>query len=95
MTPKEKRNRFNALSEMGCVICHMPPQIHHAQGHEFGTGMGLKAGDELTFPLCHDHHLGENGFHRLGKRVWEADYGSQKYWLTVVNEKLASMEAMK
>lgn len=95
MTPKQKKHRFSVLADMGCIICGTPPQIHHCRGHEFGTGMGLKAKDEFTIPLCHLHHLGNQGFHYLGKRAWETKFGTQKYWLTVTNDKLKSREAMK
>lgn len=40
--------------------------------------MGQKAKDDETIPLCTYHHRGEEGFHTLGKRAWEAKYGRQR-----------------
>ncbi len=88
MTPKQKKQRFNALSEMGCVLCGRPAQIHHCKGHEFGSGMGLKSKDEMTIPLCDYHHIGAGGFHNVGKETWEQANGTQRDWLDYVNRKL-------
>lgn len=88
MTPKQRKARFDALAEYGCVICRMPPQIHHLKGYEFGSSMGKKAPDEMTIPLCMNHHEGKNGFHHLGKETWEKQYGTQRYWLNEVNKRL-------
>jgi len=88
MTPAERRERFNLLSEIGCCICRKPAEIHHCKGHEFGCGIGLKADDKYTIPLCYDHHRGANGYHTLGKRTWEGRYNSQSAMLEWTNERL-------
>lgn len=95
MTKKERDTRFRKLSDLGCSVCRMPAEIHHLSGYEFGSGMGLKAPDKFTIPLCPNHHRGYEGFHTIGKLTWEEKFGTQKYHLTTVNEKLASMEAIK
>ena len=84
-----KRNeRFAKLGEMGCIICGQPPQIHHLIGVKY-RGMGQKADDQYTIPLCLDHHTGAEGIHTLGKRPWEAKYGTQEELLNATNEKLS------
>ena len=55
--------RFEIISEIGCLICGKPPQIHHLKGHEFGTGKGKRAADYLTIGLCREHHTGNDGYH--------------------------------
>jgi len=91
LTEKERRERFDALSEMGCCICGRPPQIHHRIGIKY-KGMGQKAGDEFTIPLCMEHHTGPEGIHALGKRAWEERFGDQDYLLEVTNLKIEMLK---
>jgi hypothetical protein len=76
----EIKERFDILSQLGCCICRQPPQIHHLIGIKY-RGMGQKADDVFTIPLCLYHHTGPEGIHTLGKRAWEAKYGFQDDWL--------------
>ena len=87
LTKKEKDARFSMLSDMGCVICQQPPQIHHCKGYVFGCGMGQKADDAFTIPLCYSHHVGAEGIHR-GVPSWEKKHGTQLGWLRLVNQQL-------
>ena len=84
--------RFDGINQMGCVICSMPCEIHHLKGHEFGTGMSLKAGDRFTIGLCTNHHRGLQGFHSIGKRTWEEMFETQQYYLDVVDAYLELLE---
>ena len=79
--------RFDILSELGCCICGQPPQIHHLIGIKY-RGMGQKASDENTIPLCLHHHTGAQGIHQLGKRAWELKYGAQDELLADTNRKI-------
>ena len=83
----KRKERFDRLSEMGCIVCGQPPQIHHLIGVKY-RGMGQKADDQYTIPLCLDHHTGAEGIHTLGKRPWEAKYGTQEELLEKTNDKL-------
>ncbi len=85
MKKKERDARFNALSEMGCCICGGQAAIHHCIGHEFGSCMGRKAPDEMTIPLCHNHHQGKEGIHQIGRDTWQRIYGKQSDLLNTVN----------
>ncbi len=87
-TKKERAERFNAISELGCIVCVSPPQIHHCIGHEFGTGKGLKAKDDFTIGLCHHHHVGAEGIHVIGRKTWEKKYGRQSDLLELTNARL-------
>lgn len=84
MKPKERKARFNALSQYGCCVCRRPAEIHHLLGIKY-SGMGQKAKDEITIPLCVDHHRGEQGIHQIGQRTWESAYGEQEFHLERVN----------
>jgi len=88
MSKKEEKLRYDAISEMGCVICRMPCEIHHLKGHEFGSGMGLKGGWENSIGLCTNHHRGLQGFHSMGKASWQEMFGTQKELLEMVNKHL-------
>lgn len=85
MNKKDRQKRFEALADHGCMICRRPAQIHHLIGKDY-RGMGQKAGDEYTIPLCMDHHTGENGIHQIGKVTWERRYGAQAIMLAHINE---------
>jgi hypothetical protein len=39
----------------GCLICRGPAVAHHLLRGS-GHGVGLKAGDDQTLPLCDGHH---------------------------------------
>jgi len=77
-----KRKRFKskkylqAVAQLPCVLTGMPAQVHHCIGHGV-SGMGLKAGDDLTFPLSPEMH---DKLHRYGYKAWENEHGSQQAW---------------
>ncbi len=84
--------RFQTLHEIGCIVCRReqggwtPAEIHHLKGSPY-SGMGMKAKDHHTIPLCPAHHRhGPLGFHHVGKREWEDRYGSQSFLLAATNE---------
>lgn len=91
MTAKERKQRFNRLSELGCCICLKPAEIHHLIGYRY-RGMGQKAEDQYTIPLCAEHHRGQMGIHRLGRKEWERVFGEQEYHLKKVNNNLDKYE---
>lgn len=50
-------SRFKQLKKLPCVGCgNSPVDIAHANWGEFGKGMGKKADDAYTIPLCRDCH---------------------------------------
>ena len=91
MSKQERTDRFRLLSEMGCCICGQPPQIHHLIGTKW-RGMGQKADDRHTIPLCMKHHTGEEGIHRMGMRKWESYFGSQESFLEIVSIKIEMLK---
>lgn len=88
------KHRFDALVELGCCICGRPPQIHHLIGVKY-RGLGQKADDHLTIPLCLDHHTGKDGIHSIGKKTWEEKFGTQEFLLEVTNYKIEMLEQIK
>ena len=83
----KRKERFERLAEMGCVICKQPAQIHHLIGVKY-RGMGQKADDQYTIPLCLHHHTGQLGIHQMGKGAWERMFGTQEELLQRTNERL-------
>lgn len=51
-------NRLDRIRALPCCQCLAPPpsQACHANWGEFGKGMGKKADDSYTIPLCHTCH---------------------------------------
>lgn len=48
------QQRLTKIRQLPCIRCHAPPPSHacHANWQEFGKGMGKKASDDYTIPLC-------------------------------------------
>ncbi len=62
------------LSEIGCVVCRRPAEIHHLR-----RGVGLSQRSTDAIPLCPDHHrTGGHGvaFH-AGPRAFELAHGTE------------------
>jgi len=91
LSEKERRERFEALSELGCAICGQPPQIHHLIGTKW-RGMGQKADDRHTIPLCMKHHTGSHGIHHMGMRKWEYRFGTQEELLLETDYKIEMLK---
>ena len=87
MTKKERKARFESLSEYGCIICMRPPEIHHLIGYKYSS-LSKKADDSNTIPLCVEHHRGQQGIHHMGMRVWEEVFGTQEQLLNKLNKRL-------
>ena len=51
-------SRLKQIRALPCVRCLAPPpsQACHANWGEFGKGMGIKASDDYTIPLCPSCH---------------------------------------
>lgn len=52
-----------------------PCEAHHltCAGNK---ARGLKAGDNLCLPLCHDHHIGQDSPHHMGdEAMWWSSHG--------------------
>lgn len=91
----KKSDHFANVAALGCVLagrwggeCGGRITCHHPIGAEW-RGMGQKAPDDCVIPLCESHHLhSRNAIHLMGKKPWEAKYGSQRELLEMVREML-------
>ena len=92
---KADRERFNKLSELGFIVCrnlgygYSPPEVHHLLT---GCGMGQRATNDRTIPLCPNHHrCGGHGIAiHAGQREFEKRYGTETELLDQTNELLES-----
>lgn len=78
------RKHMAAVAALGCIIpgCGKPAVPHHITGVQH-RGMGQKACDRKTIPLCPMHHTtgGPGVALHACEETWEANFGSQEYHL--------------
>lgn len=71
--------------------CKGRTTVHHCQGLAY-RGMGQKASDFDTIPLCEAHHLfGKYSIEQMGIRAWERCelHGTQAEYLEETKKKWA------
>jgi hypothetical protein len=77
--PKRQRDPayLARVAELPCVVCGVYGVHVH---HQTGSGMGRKADDYDTFPLCPRHHQHGNYGVALhaGEKEWERLHGTQE-----------------
>lgn len=95
---KKNPKHLAKIGRMRCILadkwgneCEGKTDCHHPIGIEW-RGMSQKADDENTIPLCHlgHHQFGNNAIHQMGKRPWEAKYGTQRELLEKTRALLSS-----
>ena len=73
--PERDKSYLKRVCELPCSVCGAyPVQAHHARGARFNTGMGIKASDYDTMPLCFKHHTEFHSGGALGEAAWEEKY---------------------
>lgn len=87
-----QKKRWAAIIELGCIVGPSP----HCEGrmtiHHCFTGGGGRRDHDKTIGLCMGHHTGDDGIDgpRLGKRRWQAKYGTETELLLLTNAMLTS-----
>ena len=67
------REYMGKVAQLPCAICGVyGVHVHHLRT---GVGMGRRASDFDTMPLCPEHHQGMTGFHGMGRKAWERHHG--------------------
>jgi hypothetical protein len=87
--PKRQHDRayMARVAELPCVVCGAwPVHVHHRTG----AGMGRKADDYQTIPLCplHHQHGGEGVAIHSGTKTWESIHGTQDEHIKETQRKL-------
>lgn len=86
MATKAEKAWMDKVAQLSCIICKTTPvTIHHC-----GTYVGGGRNHMKVIPICWEHHLGKEGIDgkQMGKRVWEAKYGTELSLLAKVMEML-------
>ena len=62
------RKRLAAIRKLPCVVCSRSPvDAAHSNQSGHGKGMGLKACDSKTIPLCRNHHVEYDQFQKMNR----------------------------
>lgn len=75
---QQERTHMGTQADAGCILCRFlgygdtPAEIHHLR---HGMGAGQRNSNLMTIPLCPEHHRGRTGYHGLGRRAFEREYG--------------------
>lgn len=91
------KKRLGAVAQLNCIVCSefgLKRKTRVEVHHFIGCGIGKKASDWLTIPLCNSHHTsGKYGeaIHN-GQEAFEKKYGSQLELLKLTNQKLGCEE---
>lgn len=91
LKPKLQRwtndNYLQWVKSQPCCVCNsIADDAHHLIGHGQG-GMGTKAHDLFTIPLCRIHH---SELHK-DPNGWEREHGSQLYFLFRILDRSAAL----
>jgi hypothetical protein len=93
MSAAEKRH-LQRVRDLGCIVCGGAAIAHHIRSGQ-SSGMGKKASDFHTIPLCGDHHT-DGGYgiaYHAGPRIWQERYGSEIDLLVQTTAMLAAEDA--
>lgn len=83
---KSEKEHMARVAEMGCMVCGSPAMVHHAL-----TGGGGRRNHSKVLPLCHHHHQGAEGIHTIGRKTWQAKYGTELEMLEEVARRLGEV----
>ena len=62
------RKRLEAIRKLPCVVCgRSPVDAAHSNQSSHGKGIGLKACDTKTIPLCRNHHVEYDQFQKMNR----------------------------
>ena len=86
MTTQAERDHMGKVAALGCLIpdCGAPAHVHHIRD---GQGLGQRASNFLTIPLCPDHHMGALSIHKAS-RQFQKIYGDELQLLAKTIEAL-------
>ncbi|KQD09406.1 DUF968 domain-containing protein [Acinetobacter baumannii] len=60
--------RLAAIRKLPCVMCgRTPVDAAHSNQSAHNKGLGIKASDEFTIPLCRNHHVEYDQFQKMNR----------------------------
>ena len=79
------RKRLAAIRKLPCVVCgRSPVDAAHSNQSAHNKGLGIKASDEFTIPLCRQHHIEYDQFQKMNR-------SQSVEWFTKMLEKTERM----
>jgi len=86
---KAEREHMSKVSNLGCLVCQMPPQLHHIR--PTGLGIGNRSSHYHVIPLCREHHMGQFSIHN-SKQEFESMYGTEHEMLQKTLREIQNLE---
>jgi hypothetical protein len=60
--------RLAEIRKLPCVVCgRSPVDAAHSNQSAHNKGLGIKASDEFTIPLCRQHHIEYDQFQKMNR----------------------------
>ncbi|WP_291349427.1 MULTISPECIES: hypothetical protein [unclassified Acinetobacter] len=60
--------RLAEIRKLPCVVCgRSPVDAAHSNQSAHSKGLGVKASDEFTIPLCRQHHIEYDQFQKMNR----------------------------
>ena len=84
-----EREHLSKVASLGCLVCQMPPQLHHIR--PIGLGIGNRSSHYHVIPLCRSHHTGKFSIHNC-KQQFEAMYGTENEMLQRTLNEIKNLE---
>ena len=83
------RKRLVAIRKLPCVVCgRSPVDAAHSNQSAHNKGLGIKASDEFTIPLCRQHHIEYDQFQKMNR-------SQSVEWFAKMLEKTERMLSLK
>lgn len=90
MATKAEKLHMGRIAEMPCAVCGVyGVHVHHIRT---GVGMGRRASNLDTIPLCPEHHQGMTGIHGMGRKAFERNYGVSELELLSETKRILGVE---
>lgn len=62
------QKRLSEIRKLPCVVCgRLPVDAAHSNQSAHNKGLGIKASDEFTIPLCRQHHIEYDQFQKMNR----------------------------
>lgn len=60
--------RLAEIRKLPCVVCgRSPVDAAHSNQSAHNKGLGIKASDDFTIPLCRQHHIEYDQFQKMNR----------------------------
>ena len=83
------RKRLAEIRKLPCVVCSRSPvDAAHSNQSAHNKGLGIKASDEFTIPLCRQHHIEYDQFQKMNR-------SESVEWFAKMLEKTERMLSLK